>query len=69
LDCDEEFYFWKFNGNEKKCLGMCALSCFCNLKHTFNFLSVEFFLVLKIPTLLICFGYTVLKTVVLPGHG
>jgi hypothetical protein len=39
------------------------------MKHTLSFLYVELFLVLKIPTLIICFGYTVLKTVVLPGHG
>jgi len=41
LDCDEEVYSWDFTGNEKKCLGMCALSCFWNLKHILNFLPVE----------------------------
>ena len=69
LDCDEDVYSWEFTGNEK-CLGMCALSGFRKLKHTLNFLPVELgVLVLKNTNTHYGFGYTVLKTVVLRGHG
>jgi hypothetical protein len=64
-------YLWEFTENGKRCFGMCDSSCFWNLKHALNLLPVELgiFGIKKIPTLIMCFGYTVLKTVVLRGHG